>query len=115
MFSVPLRRIGSISRQSSLDGGDSALNGLCQHAKVVLEDNGGVKEGIPAADPVTFDGDGIVPRASAVVGSGCLGQDDIPFIKKLADDASNDNVPLLVRLGSTETFAVRHHSYRSTR
>lgn len=109
-----MRRIGSIARQSCLDGDGGANDGVCDHANVVLDDNGAIKEGIPAAVPVTFEGEGgIVARADAITGSGCLGRNDIPFLQKLADDASNDKVALLVRLGDTETFAVRHRADRS--
>lgn len=104
------RRVGGAARQALLDGDDSAVNGVCEHARVVLQDGQTIADNIPAAKHVAFDPPGVVVQAEAVAASGHMGTKDVSAIKSLADEASISGVPLVVRLGDTESFAVRHVS-----
>lgn len=84
------------------------MNGMCPHAVVVVEESGAVKPDIPAAQEVVID-EGAVTRVESVhtTTSGLLGAIDVAPINKLAAEANADETPLLVRLGETETLAVR--------
>lgn len=104
------RRVGGASRQALLDGEDTAVDGVCEHAHVVLQDGRTIADNIPAAEHVTFDHPGVVEQAKAVAASGHMGTKDAREITALADAAASSGVPLVVRLGKTETFAVRHVS-----
>lgn len=83
---------------------------MCEHANVVLKDGETIADNIPEAQPVPFDPEGVVERAKAVAANGHLGSNDVSQIDVLYEDATSSRVALLVRLGNTETFAVRHVS-----
>lgn len=106
-------RHGALTREANLSGEQSAVDGICEHADVVLQDGLTIRDNIPDAEAVVFDEPGIVERAKLVAESGHLGTSDVSNIKTLVGEASTAEVPLLVRLGTTETFAVRHHNNRS--
>lgn len=78
----------------------------------MLDGSGAVKSNIPKAEAVTFD-EGAAERAEAVKQTGCLGASDVDEIRTLEEEAKDDGVQLLVRLGDTQTFAVRHKGDRS--
>lgn len=104
--------VGLTARLAPPDGAGSAVDGICRHALVVLEESGAVKPNIPKAEVVTFE-EGAGCRAEAVRDTACLGDADVAAIKKLERGSLADGVGLLYRLGETETFAVRHTGDRS--
>lgn len=78
-----------------------------------MDDDGTIKANIPAAEEVVIDG-GVGKRADAVcTTTQLLGTVDVGPVKDLEAQATADGTPLLVRLGGTETFAVRHFDHRS--
>lgn len=118
MFGVVLscvrsRRFGALAREASRSGDDSAVSGVCEHASVVLQDGLTIADNIPAAGPVVFALPGLVETAKKVAEAGHLGKEDVTRIEGLDGQARTSGVPVLVRLGDTETFAVRDENNRS--
>lgn len=107
------RSIGGTSREAILAGEDSAVNGVCDHARVVLKDDLTIKDDIPKAEAVKFDPGGIEKEAELVAKGGHLGTSDVQSISRLATEATDNDVELLVRLGNTQFFAVFHSQNRS--
>lgn len=107
------RSVRLLTRQVLLDGEKSAFDGRCEHAGVVLESDGtSVRQDIPEASPVEFGEKGVVELANILAGTGCLGSDDVAQIQRLAEDAVSISSALVLQLGATGTFAVRHRNHR---
>lgn len=100
-------------RQARVSGGNAGM-GMCQHAKVILSEDGNFKPDIPKADPVIFGGDGVMALAQKVVDNAVLGEADAANIGSLASEAEKVGVGLAVRLGDTQAYAVRDANNRST-
>lgn len=101
------RSVGYSERQQVLDGEKTAFECACKHALVVLHSDGSFKEDTPEASPVLFGEEGVVGVAGSLVDTGCLGVDDVALIRRLADEAKEQNSALAVQIGATGWYAVR--------
>lgn len=89
--------------------------GQCEHADVILGDGTTPKADIPEAEPVIFgkDGEGIESVGDAAITQMVLTQGSFDTILKMAATAEEHGVPLLMRLGETQTYVVYHPDHRS--
>ena len=89
----------------------------CEHADVLVggELNPVHRVDIPLAQPVVFgkDGEGVGGVASRAAEQLFLGKIDLANVLRMAETAKEHGMPLLVRLGESQSYAVYHPGHRS--
>lgn len=80
----------------------------CATVPNIIETGEALKSGIPRAVAAVFGEKGAVGLASEVVGMGCLGGNNIHDVFRLAGAAGDDDVALVVHVGDTQAYTVRH-------
>jgi len=89
----------------------------CEHASVLIGDevNPVRREDIPEAEPVVFgkDGEGVLGVANRAFEQMYLGQRGLADVSRMAVIAEEHGMPLLMRLGDSQSYVVYHVGHRS--
>ena len=95
--------------------GQQIAVGQCEHADVILGGGTTPKADTSEAEPVIFgkDGEGIESLGDAATTQMVLTQSNFGAILRMAATADEHGVPLLMRLGETQSHVVYHSGHRS--